>query len=99
MNPNYLEFYDNTAPEHLRRYEGFTRIECVQRYPKPRSIPKSEGVHRLDESACSLSLQLLDSVYNKKQAYPSFEDGAYIQYVMEKRTNPTRNSVGRIYEI
>jgi predicted dehydrogenase len=86
MNPNYLEFYDNTAPEGpYGGMRGFTRIECVQRYPKPGGAfpsPKASIGWMRAHVHCLYSF--LDSVYNKKQAYPSFEDGAYIQYVMEK---------------
>lgn len=36
MQADYLEFYDNTAPEAaLGGEKGFTRISCGARYPKP----------------------------------------------------------------
>jgi len=39
MNPNYLEFYDATAPSApIGGTSGFTRIECVGRYPAPAGV-------------------------------------------------------------
>lgn len=86
MEPNWLDYYDNTAPERpLGGIKGFTRIACVQRYEKPGgefpSFKSSIGwlrghVHSL--------YSFLTCVYEGKQASPSFKEGAYIQYVMEK---------------
>lgn len=86
MNPNYLMFYDNTVPETaLGGVKGYTMIETVQRYPKPGGIfpgPKFPigfmrgHVHSL--------YNFVSNVYAGRKSSPSFEDGAYIQYVMEK---------------
>lgn len=86
MEPNWLEFYDNTLPEAgYGGLKGYTRIECVQRYGTPGGDfpgPKfSVGwirahVHSLYNFLCCVD--------QMKNASPSFKEGAYIQYVMEK---------------
>ncbi len=86
MDPNYLDFYDNTKPEKpIGGEKGFTRIETVQRFPEPGGVfvsPKAPigwirgHVHSL--------YNFLQCVYDGRQASPSIRDGAYIQYVMEK---------------
>jgi len=86
MEPNYLEFYDNTVPEeHYGGRKGFVRIECVQRYKKPGgSFPASKlSIGWIRAHVHSL-YSFLDSVNNETEASPSFRDGAYIQYIMEK---------------
>ncbi|HBN83132.1 MAG TPA: hypothetical protein DDZ89_04750, partial [Clostridiales bacterium] len=86
MDPNWLEFYDNTLPEgSYGGTRGFTKIECVQRYPKPGGdFPSSKGSIGWVRAHVHCLYSFLDSVFYKKQAVPSFEDGAYIQYVMEQ---------------
>jgi len=88
MQPNYLEFYDNTKPDgDFGGEKGFTKIECVQRYPSPGNIfpgPKSPvGWLRFHMHSMYL---YLDGVYNNKlnAISPSFYDGAAVQKIMEK---------------
>jgi len=86
MDPNWLEYYDNSLPDApLGGLKGFTRIECIQRFNKPGgSFPSSKlsigwiraHVHSLYSFLCC--------VHERKHANPSFRDGAYIQYIMEK---------------
>lgn len=86
MQPNYLRFYDNTLPEGpLGGEKGYTAIETVHRYPAPGgSFPGPKfGVGFLRGHVHSL-YTYLDNVYHGRQGTPSFEDGAYIQYVMEE---------------
>ena len=87
MQPNYLEFYDNTKPDGDYGGErGFTKIECVQRYPNPGNIfpgPKSPvGWLRFHMHSMYI---YLDSVYKNKlsDVSPSFYDGAAVQKIME----------------
>ena len=88
MQPNYLEFYDNTKPDgEFGGERGFTKIECVQRYPKPSvgfpSVKAPIGWLRLHIHSIYL---YLDSVYrnNLSELLPSFYDGAVVQNIMEK---------------
>ena len=86
MDPNWLEFYDNTLPEaSLGGTKGYTRIECVQRFKKPGGdFPSSKFSIGWIRSHVHSMYNFLSCVYEKKQASPSFKEGAYIQYVMEK---------------
>jgi hypothetical protein len=94
MEPNYLEFYDNTkADKPYGGEKGFTRIESVQRFSEPGGIfvsPKAPigwirgHVHSL--------YNFLLCVHEGRQANPSIRDGAYIQYVMEKAYESDRKS-------
>ena len=88
MQPNYLEFYDNTKPDgDYGGEKGFIKIECVQRYPKPGNVfpgPKNPvGWVRLHMHAIYM---YLDGVYNNKlnELTPDFYDGAAVQKIMEK---------------
>ena len=86
MDPNYLDFYDNTVPDApLGGTKGYTRIECVQRFKKPGDAfpgPKF-GIGWIRGHVHSL-YNFVSCVYDKRQASPSFKEGSYIQYVMEK---------------
>jgi len=86
MYPNWLEYYDNTLPEApLGGTKGFTQIECVQRFKKPGGdFPSSKFSIGWIRSHVHCLYNFLSCVYEKKQASPSFKEGAYIQYVMEK---------------
>lgn len=86
MEPNYLEFYDDTLAEAaLGGYKGFTRIECVQRFKQPGgSFPASKFSVGWIRSHVHSLYNFLECVDQHKKASPSFEEGAYIQLVMEK---------------
>ena len=86
MEPNWLEFYDNTVPElPLGGVKGYTKIECVQRFYKPGGdFPSSKFSIGWIRSHVHSLYSFLNCVYEKKAASPSFKEGAYIQYVMEK---------------
>lgn len=86
MDPNWLDYYDNTLPEApLGGSKGFTRIECIQRFKKPGGdFPSSKFSIGWIRSHVHSLYNFLSCVYEKKQASPSFKEGAYIQYVMEK---------------
>lgn len=86
MNANYLEFFDNTVGEaSLGGDRGFVKIECVQRYPKPGgSFPSPKVSIGWTRGHVHSLYNFISCVYENKKAEPSFEDGAYIQKVMEK---------------
>ena len=85
MDPNYLEFYDNTAMhEPYGGFGGFTRIECVGRYPAPAgAFPSPKAAQGWLRGHVMGMYSFLNSVYLGKQAAPTFADGAYVQRVME----------------
>jgi predicted dehydrogenase len=86
MEPNWLEFYDNTLPDvPLGGVKGYTKIECVQRFKKPGGdFPGPKFSTGWIRSHVHSLYNFLSCVYEKKPASPSFMDGAYIQYVMEQ---------------
>ncbi|NLC68499.1 MAG: Gfo/Idh/MocA family oxidoreductase [Clostridiaceae bacterium] len=86
MEPNWLEYYDNTLPEvPYGGLRGYTRIECVQRFKKPGgSFPSSKFSIGWIRSHVHCLYSFLSCVYEGRPASPSFKEGAYIQYVMEK---------------
>lgn len=86
MEPNWLEYYDNTVPDaSLGGTKGFIKIECVQRYSKPGGdFPGPKFSIGWIRAHVHSLYNFINCVYQNKQASPSLYDGAYIQYVMEK---------------
>ncbi len=86
MEPNYLEFYDNTLPERpLGGMRGYTRIECCQRFDKPGgAFPSSKFSIGWIRAHVHSLYSFLACVDADRPASPSFRDGAYIQEVMER---------------
>lgn len=86
MEPSWLEFYDNTFPDtHFGGSKGYTKIECIQKFKKPGGdFPNPKFSIGWIRSHVHSLYNFLSCVYEKKQANPSFKEGAYIQYVMEK---------------
>jgi predicted dehydrogenase len=85
MNPNYLGFYDNTAPhEPYGGTAGFTQIECVGRYPAPAgTFPSPKAAQGWLRGHVMGMYDFLNAVYEGKQGEPSFTHGAYIQRIMD----------------
>ena len=86
MEPNWLEFYDNTVPEApLGGNKGYTKIESVQRFKKPGGdFPSSKFSIGWIRGHVHCLYSFLSCVNEGRQASPSFKDGAYVQYVMEQ---------------
>ncbi len=86
MEPSWLEFYDNTAPEvALGGMRGFTRIECVGRYPAPGGVflPYKNAIG-WDRGHIHCYYSFLDCIAHGKQPHPSLEEGARLQLLMDK---------------
>jgi len=85
MDPNFLEFYDNEAAhEPYGGTGGFTRIECVGRYPSPAgAFPSPKAPQGWLRGHVMSMYAFLNAVYTGKQNAPSFADGTYVQRVME----------------
>lgn len=86
MNPNWLWFYDMKKDGgDCGGERGFTRIECVGRYPAPGGVfpgvkaPLGWLSGHVESMRC-----FLDAVHNEKTPNPSFADAAHIQWVMEE---------------
>ena len=92
MNPSYLEFYDNTQPEvPLGGMRGFTRIECVGRYPAPGGVflPSKNAVG-WDRGHIHCYYSFLDCVAHDKQPHPSLEEGVRLQCLMDSLAQSAR---------
>ncbi len=89
MQPNYLEFCDNTAdgvPHGGLR--GFTKIECVNRYDLEQSVfPGMRAPIGWLRGHIHSMYNYFDCVYRGKQPSPSFKDGAYVNEIMEMAYN------------
>ncbi len=81
MQPNYLDFYDATAPAETR---GYTRIECVGRYPAPASgFPAVKAPQGWLRGHLGCMAGYLAAVAEERAAEPSFADGLHVQRVLE----------------
>lgn len=97
MDPNYLNFYDATAAgSPVGGVRGYTRIECVGRYPAPATgFPTPKAPSGWLRGHIGSMAAYLTAVYEGRPAEPSFEDGAYVQTVMEaaKKSAEARREV------
>ncbi len=84
MEPDYLNFYDATAPgTPLGGLRGYTRIECVGRYPDPASgFPTVKAPQGWLRGHIGCMAHYLSAVNAGQPCEPSFADGAYVQAVM-----------------
>ena len=87
MDPNYLYFFDNTLPEApYGGLRGFTRIECVGRYPAPGGKflpPKSSVGWERGHLHCYYTF--LDAVARgERPAENTAADGARMQRLLEE---------------
>ena len=86
MDPNFISFYDNTAPDGAYGGErGFTRIECVGRYPSPAGIfPGVKAPSGWLRGHLGSMYSFLEAVHNNdKTSSPTLFDAAHVQRVME----------------
>lgn len=86
MEPNYLEYYDQTAPEApIGGLRGYTRIETVSRYPKPGGSflpPKSSIGWDRGHTHCYFSF--LDEIAHDRPGDGTIEDAARLQCLMDR---------------
>jgi predicted dehydrogenase len=85
MQPNFLQFYDNTLPEDpLGGSRGFTSIETVSRYSVPGGFfpaPKAPVGWLMGHVESYYSF--LNSIHTGIETSPNFKDAAHVQSVME----------------
>ena len=86
MDPNWLEYFDNTIPDvPLGGVRGFTRVATIQKYDKPGGhFPARNATIGWLRGHVHCLYNFVSHVYEGTKANPSVEDGAYIQYVMDK---------------
>ena len=81
MQPNFLEFYDATA---TAGESGYTRLECVGRYPAPASgFPTFKAPQGWLRGHVGCMESYLAAVAAGTTPEASFADGLYVQRVME----------------
>ncbi len=86
MDPNFLMFYDNTKPTgDLGGERGFTRIECVGRYPAPAGIfPGIKAPTGWLRGHLGSMYAFLNAVYQSDASTcPNLFDAYHVQRVME----------------
>jgi len=85
MNPNYLEFYTNERRDGSFGGErGFTKIECVNRYPQPGGVfPGTKAPVGWLRGHIGSYFEFCNGVINDRRVTPDFDDGAYVQKIME----------------
>jgi predicted dehydrogenase len=91
MEPDWLYFYDNKLPDApLGGSRGFTRIECVGRYPNLIFPSPKAPAGWLYGHLASMHA-FLSAVAEEKEFFPSFEEGAYVQAVMDAAYRSSEN--------
>ena len=101
MDPNFLEFYDATAPAApIGGERGFTRIECVGRYPEPAgAFPSPKAASGWLRGHLMSMYHFLDAVYTGKQKAPDFTDGAYVQHLMDLAMRSDADGTAKAVEL
>ena len=83
MEPNWLYYYDNTAADTPNGgMRGFTRIECVGRYPDL-TFPSPKAPAGWLYGHLASMHAFLSATAEGKPFSPSLADGLYVQEVME----------------
>ena len=92
MDPNFLYFYDATAEgAPMGGVRGYTRIECVGRYPSPASgFPAIKAPQGWLRGHIGSMASFLSSVASGPPFTPSFRDGAYVQTILEEAVRSDR---------
>lgn len=85
MESDWLYFYDaNAEGGNFGGLHGYTKIECVGRYPKPGGgFPSPKAPNGWLRGHIASMYAYLSAVSEGRQASPSFEDGAKAQEVLE----------------
>ncbi len=83
MEPNWLYYYDNTAADApIGGARGFTKIECVGRYPDL-TFPSPKAPAGWLYGHLASMHAFLSAVAKGEDFSPSLADGRYVQEVME----------------
>lgn len=83
MEPNWLYYYDNTAPDApIGGMRGFTRLECVGKYPGLIFPSVKAPAGWLYGHLASMHA-FLSAVSSGTEFHPSLADGLYVQRVMD----------------
>lgn len=93
MSPEWLWFYDHARSGGLLGGNGgFTKIECVGRYPSPGgSFPSPKAPVGWLRGHVESYRSFLSAVAENKSTCPSFDEAAHLQLVMERAYESDRN--------
>lgn len=93
MDPNFLGFYDATSCSgDLGGNCGYTKIECVNRYPSPGGIfPGIKAPIGWLRGHLGCYHSFLHSLANGVEPSPNFESGAYVQKILERAYESDKN--------
>ena len=85
MEPDWLHFYDaNAVGGNYGGYKGFTKIECVGRYPAPSGkFPSPKAPNGWIRGHIESMYAYLSAASEGREASPSFTDGSRVQEVLE----------------
>ncbi len=85
MDPNFLGFYDASAQGgNLGGMCGYTKIECVNRYPSPGGVfPGIKAPIGWLRGHIGSYFSFVDAVCTGKATCPDLASGAYVQRVLE----------------
>jgi predicted dehydrogenase len=84
MQPNYIEFYDQTLPEGVYGGErGFKAIETVARYPKPASLPGPKNTIGWERFHVHCLHHFVSNVVSGTPSKPDILDGAKTQAILD----------------
>ena len=83
-NPGWLEFYDNTQPEvPLGGMRGYTRIECVGRYPAPGgSFLPAKNAIGWERGHMHCYFSFLNALAQGETPAPGLEESARLQRLL-----------------
>lgn len=92
MEPNWLDFYDNTVSDApLGGTKGFTRIECVSRYPKPAGFPGPKFSIGWMRAHMHCLYNFVDAIVRGQPTHPDLRDGAQVQQVLDLAYTSSRS--------
>ena len=84
MDPNWLWVYDTKDPEKpIGGLRGFKKIETVQRYPEPASLPGPKFSIGWMRYHIASQFDFVTRIVEDKKGNPGFYDGYKVQEVME----------------
>lgn len=84
MDPNWLWVYDNTKPHAaLGGNRGWQRIETIQNYPMPASLPGGRSPVGWMRFHIASIYEFVSRVADGRLGSPSFEDGFAVQQIMD----------------
>ncbi len=83
-DPLWLYAFDARAPgEPIGGRRGWTRIECVQRYPAPAALPGEKCAPGWERFHAAAQYHFLECICQGREPSPSLADGAQCQFVLE----------------